>query len=546
VSSYIVTRPTPRTSGTPSALGRLRLGAIAAGLGMVWCAVILVLTVIGYGSRRKGGHDAGRTRGHTLSWRMHPHVWRILGYALQVALVSAALALTHVLSTDVWRLPIGDVGLYHEYAVRFWTRPPVLHALPVEYPPLAILPFSLTLLPTTRDYTLPYAYWMGALVLVGYLGFLRYATCRRALVYALYLLVGATATILARFDLVPALLTLAALWATQRQRFGAAYLLIAAGVLLKLYPIFLLPVILIADAQAATVGAAASGTDTEALDAACQRRWQGGAWAGVWAAVWAGVQWVWGRPETRRITRGAALCLGVVGLGFACAFALNPSGALSSFLYAQVRPLQVESTPATLLWLGTLVGIPASPVFSFSSLNYVGPLDVALKPLSAAALVVTCALVYYRQARGRLSVGQAFVACLCVVIATNKIFSPQYLIWVLPVVAAVEGFDLLWLAICILTTIVYPNLYLTRPTFATVTYTPAFMPVLAARNLLLLALTAHAVLRRPRGACASSSASTAAAPGVVQPCPTTASAPATRTVGAALLARDRHRLARRG
>jgi hypothetical protein len=503
---------------------------------MLSCGVVLLLSVINYGSRRSGSrykawHDADRQRWHTLTWRMHPRVWRILGYALQVALVSTALALTHVLSTRVWRLPIGDVGLYHAYAVRFWTRPPLLHALPVEYPPLAILPFSLTLLPASHDYAVIYACWMGALVLVGYLGFLRFSTPRRALVYALYLVVGATATLLARFDLVPALLTLAALWATQRRRFGVAYLLIAAATLIKLYPIFLLPVVLIADAWAATPGAAGAGRPAKTLESLlrCGRRGE----------LRAGIRWLWDRPETRHITRGAALYLGVVGLGFACAFALNPGGALSSFLYARVRPLQVESTPATLLWFGTLVGIPARPVYSFNSLNYFGPLDAALKPLSAVALVVGCGLVYYRQARGRLPLGQAFVACLCVVIATNKIFSPQYLIWVLPVVAAVEGFNLAWLAICLLTTMVYPNLYLSRPTIETVTYTPSFMPILAARNLLLVALTAWAAIARPRSV-------SAAAPDIAQPRPATASASAKHLDGAAVLVRERRREGRRG
>ncbi len=427
----------------------------------------------------------------SLRWRPAPRLRRIASYALEFGLLVAALALTRILTVSLWRLSNGDVTLYHRYALAFWTQHPLLHALPVEYPPLAIVPFSLTLLPPVPDYLALYAYWMGALVIVGYLGFLRYSTHRRALIYALYLLVGATATLLARFDLVPALLTLAALWATQRRRFSSAYLLIAAGVLLKLYPIFLLPVVVIAHADALTTGAQREGQGEDQADGLARASW----WQGGPRAF---VRRLLAQPALFPVARGAALCLGTVALGFVCALALNPSGALSGFSYASDRPLQVESTPASLLWLGTLVSLPAGPDYSFSSLNYVGALDGVVKPLSAVALVVACGLVYYRQARGRLTLGQACVACLCAVIATNKIFSPQYLIWVLPVVAAVEGLDLAWLAVCILTTIVYPNLYLTRHTIATVTYTPAFMPVLAARNLLLLAITLRAVLRPKR------------------------------------------------
>src|SRR6185437_6936363 len=171
---------------------------------------------------------------------------------------------------------------------------------------------------------------------------------------------------------------------------------------------------------------------------------------------------------------------------------------LSGFTYASDRPLQIESTPATILWLGTLVGIPAHPEFSFISLNMVGPLDVALKPLSAGALVAGCLFVYWRQMRGRLTIGQAMLACLCAVIVTNKIFSPQYIIWVLPIVAAVEGFSLLWVVIGVLTTLDFPIVYGLRAPIWDAPFSWQFMPVIAARNLLMLYATLRAMLRSQR------------------------------------------------
>ncbi|MGH2487213.1 MAG: hypothetical protein ACRDHE_14495, partial [Ktedonobacterales bacterium] len=103
--------------------------------------------------------------------------------------------------------------------------------------------------------------------------------------------------------------------------------------------------------------------------------------------------------------------------------------------------------------------------------------------------------VYWRQMRGRLTVGQAFLACLCAVLVTNKIFSPQYLIWVLPVVAYIEGFDALWLVICVLTTLDYPIIYQMRHPIWNVTFSWQFMPVLALRNGLLLWATIRVILR---------------------------------------------------
>lgn len=408
-------------------------------------------------------------------------------HLLEFGLFGLALWGTQLLSINLWLLPNGDVDEYYQYAINFWTAYPIFHRLPVEYPPLAIVPFTLTLLPPVPLYHTVFAVWMGALVLLAYAGMLRYGGRRRALVYAGYLLLGTAATLLARFDIVPALVTLAALWSTERRRFGYAYVLLAVGILLKLYPAFLVPVVLLAHWQAATERAQAEGSaDDEAIDTS--------------ALPWRRTPLVALHRLSRsypfrRVARGALLCGGLVLLGYTGALLLNPSGALSNLAYAGQRPLQVESTPASILWIGTLAGIPAGPDYSFTSLNYVGVLDGVLKPLSALALLGGCLWVYWRQFRGRLSVGRAFAAVLCVVLVTNKLFSPQYLIWVLPVIAYVEGFDVIWVAICFLTWLDFPIIYQLRHPIQTVTFGAQFMPVLALRNGLLLWATVRVIIR---------------------------------------------------
>ena len=62
----------------------------------------------------------------------------------------------------------GDISVYHRYAVEFWAGKNAFHALPVEYPPLTILVFTLTVLPPLWDYASVYAYWMAGLFLAGY------------------------------------------------------------------------------------------------------------------------------------------------------------------------------------------------------------------------------------------------------------------------------------------------------------------------------------------------------------------------------------------
>jgi Glycosyltransferase family 87 len=405
--------------------------------------------------------------------RLAAWLWRARLIILEFAVLVGVLVESRRFAVAHWKLPAGDVTEYFQYAQAFWLGRPPLHALPVEYPPLSILPFSLTSLPPLPDFQSVFSWWMAVAVLLGYAGFLRFSTRRRGIAYILYLLIGADAVLLARYDIVPALVTLAALWATERKRFTLAYLLLAAGILLKLYPAFLLPVVMIAQwrTQSHGDGATVKGGIRARL-------------AGILRA-----------EATKRVALGAGLCLVVTGLGFAIAYVLAGTDAFTGFTYASDRPLQVESTPASLLWLGTLVGIPAHEDFSFLSLNYVGVLDGLLKPLSALALVGGCLWVYWRQARGHLSIGQAFLACLCAVVVTNKIFSPQYLIWLLPIAATVDGFSLVWIAICLLTTLDFPILYGMRNPIWTVTYSWQFMPVVTLRNALLVYATLRAILR---------------------------------------------------
>jgi Glycosyltransferase family 87 len=408
--------------------------------------------------------------------------------ALECCLLVILLAATQVLSKRLWLLSNGDVEEYQRYAKAFWGQHPLGHALPVEYPPLAIAPFTLTLLPPGLDPHVAFAFWMGLLVLAGYYALLRIGGRVRALSYIGYFLLGTAATLLARFDIVPALATLLALWCAQRRRYGRAYVLLAVGVLLKLYPIFLVPVVMIDHWRAA---AQVAGIE----DGGDANLWS---WARWRRAPGSSLRRVWMHPATGPVLRGAALCGGLILGGFLTAYLLDPAGALSGFRYAGQRPLQVESTPASILWLGTLVGIPAHADYSFVSLNFAGALDVLLKPLSAVALAGGCLWAYWRQARGQLSVERAFLACICIVLVTNKIFSPQYLIWVLPLVAYVEGFSPVWVAICFLTWLEFPIMYQWRHPIWTVTYTPGFMPVVALRNGLLLWATLHAIIGRGR------------------------------------------------
>lgn len=407
-----------------------------------------------------------------MNWRR----WlRFVGYcAVLVLIVVGTLALT----LNVWHSGDFDVLEYQQYAQSFWWGQPRFQALPREYPPLSLLLFSVTLFAGHGDPRTIFGACIGVLFLLGYLAFSRFSGRGRALWFAGYLLVGTQGILLARYDLAPALLTLGALWATQRHRFGWAYLLLIIGVLLKLYPIVLVPVVLTEHVWALsldmprTLGANRRLPLSQVLH----------------RLVW---------PAAYKLLPGVALLAAGIALPL-----LRSHDALTTLTYMYSRPIQVESFQATLLWLRMVFGVPLHVTNTFGSDNWVGDgaFASALAMLSTLVLVSGCLVVYWRLARRRISVGRAFLLCICIVLVTSKVFSTQYLIWVLPLVAEVEGASLVWILICLLTFLDYPLLYPFNQPGYTLLWEHGFMLVVALRNTLVVYVILRGIAGRRIGA----------------------------------------------
>jgi hypothetical protein len=377
----------------------------------------------------------------------------------------------------IWSPPfltLGDIDEYHRYALAFWTQTPLFHQFPQEYPPLALIPFSFTLspLPGIHDYW-AFAWWMGVIFCLSYLWLARSISHRIALVYALYLLVGTMATLFMRYDLLPALATLGALLLAERKRYAWAYVLLAVGVLLKLYPAFLLPVVMAAHWHEGPLAR------SEPQAAPVQKKL---------ALLW---------QRWQPLLQGPGIFVALLALGFGLPLATNTQAAASVFQYNLARPIQLESTPASLLWLGTFFGFPVQGVISFGSLNLAGPLEDPLKLLALAGLIGGSLLIYWRVWRGNLSLGQAFLATIGCILIFNKVLSPQYFIWVLPLAAYILGCDLLWLLICLLTTLIYPFLYHVYFHVAHAITSPVLLWAIAIRNALLVLAVGRAMQGKP-------------------------------------------------
>lgn len=346
-----------------------------------------------------------------------------------------------------WRNP--DVELYHLYAVAFWSHP--THGiLPTEYPPLSVLVFALTLLGPSAWFPETFALYMVVIAVLGYTAFRRFTSPGQASAYAVYSLAAGLGTVFFRFDLVPALIAAAAVWCLTQRRFGQAYAWIALGTLVKLFPLALLPIAVIAQLKAREEG---------------HRPW-------------------------RQPLLSVSACLASIALVVGVAALVDPRHALSWLTFGAQRPDEVESVPATLLWLTSFAGLPVHSDASFGSLNLVGSGSTVVNAAADAGLAVGMIAVYWSQWRGRLTSAQAAVAAVLVLLCTSRVLSAQYFVWLAPLLALCVGFELRWLFLFLLTGLVFPALWGVEITQAQVpSYGALILAVIAARNALLVALT---------------------------------------------------------
>jgi hypothetical protein len=164
----------------------------------------------------------------------------------------------------------------------------------------------------------------------------------------------------------------------------------------------------------------------------------------------------WGTLRRWRELAGAALMTALIGLAVAPLLLVAGEHLLDLLRYHGQRPLEVESTGAALLTIGRFFD-PASAwrVEAFGCDNVIGPADRFLLPLAgvssllATAGILAWSVVQTRRAlRGgdgeRLS-GEVLVRAACAILAASmtlgKVFSAQYLTWLLPAGALVSVLD---------------------------------------------------------------------------------------------------------
>jgi hypothetical protein len=279
---------------------------------------------------------------------------------------------------------------------------------PIEYPPAALPAFVLPSL--LGGYASTFAWSMTACGFAMIAAVWRLRPAAAPFVALAPLLVGSL--ILSRFDLWPVALAAGALAALVAGRHSLGWGLLGAAVAAKLWPLVLVPLAL---------------------------------------------SWSW-----RRGARGAPLVGLAVTAAVVLPFAiLAPHGLWSSLERQASRPLQVESLAAALV---STFGSP-HVVSGSGSQNIAGhaSLGSALAAVGVAAVVAA----WLGFARGPAEPDRLLryaAAGVAAFVAFDKVLSPQYLLWLIPLVPLVRGrrgiaaTGLLVVA-CVLTQVWFPQRY---------------------------------------------------------------------------------------
>jgi glycosyl transferase family 87 len=321
---------------------------------------------------------------------------RFASAALGVALFLLCWGLLH--HGFLARSQIRDTPIYQRYGEAMTDGQVPYRDFDLEYPPAALPVFALPALGGSGDYDRRFEGLMAGLGVACVLLVAASTTALWApIVVGLSpLLLGSV--VLSRFDFWPAALTAlaVALLLAGRFRLSSAALGVAAAA--KLYPAVLAPLLV----------------------------------AHVWRA---------------RGRREALVCAAIVAGVFAAILApfvvVSPGGVWHALWVQAERPLQLESLGASLLLVAhQAFGLELTMESSHGSQNLAGGAADALAVASTVVQIALLVAIWIWYAKGpatRDRLAAACAAALCAFVAFGKVLSPQFLIWLVPLVPLVRG-----------------------------------------------------------------------------------------------------------
>ncbi|MEN6472515.1 MAG: glycosyltransferase 87 family protein [Syntrophaceae bacterium] len=362
----------------------------------------------------------------------------------------------YVLFQTIYKMPYTATLLYFEYASHIMDGDLPYRDFNLEYPPLALVFFLLPRLFTTvyPTYVMVYKVEVFICMLIGLMVIyrsaarLRQAPWKVMSVYTLGIL--AVGPIIAeQYDLFPAILVLSAIYRFWTGRYKSGWMFLALGTMTKGYPLLIAPIFMIHHLR--------------------------------------------GR-QYRRIVSGAVIFMGTC-LAVLLPFLLaDPSSLMSLIEYHSQRGIQIESTYGALLLAAHKMGlITIKLAFDHGSWNITGPAAEILAAWStfimAALLLAGYGLIYRSLRAGEpeiTRIGTYTGLIITITLIASKILSPQYLIWLIPVIPLF--FDSWRFIICLAflltgacTYIVFPVHYMELMDFK-----PGVITMLCIRDCLLI------------------------------------------------------------
>jgi hypothetical protein len=305
---------------------------------------------------------------------------------------------------------LADTPLYATYGHSMLDGRVPYRDFPVEYPPAAlpafVLPAAVTLGGGYGSYVVAFEWLMAlcgaalaaavALVLAGRHRSRPALSAAVALVGLAPLALGPV--VVSRFDLWPAALTAAALAALVGGRYRVALAVLGVAVAAKLYPVVL-------------VGPA--------------------------------IVYVWRRAGRREAVVAASVLVAVIAVLFLPFLVLAPHGVVASIAGQASRPLQIESLgSAVLIAIHHLDGLVVTVQSSHGSQNLAGSAAATVAVIQGVLQALAILLVWLWFARGPSTDERLLRACaaaLAAFVALGKVLSPQFLVWLLPLVPLVRG-----------------------------------------------------------------------------------------------------------
>jgi uncharacterized membrane protein len=378
------------------------------------------------------------------------HKWQLVSFVIGHILIFAAVF------HSIYSIQYSPVGLYFDYAAK------VLHgSLPyrdfsLEYPPFALVFFVLPKL-FSSTWQMFAVYFQIEVVIFDIIGlWLIYLIARREAKAPWKLLSVYTIAILAigpitgqQYDIFPAVLTLLALYFFWRDKTALAWIFLALGTTTKIYPAAIAPIFLV----------------------------------------------YYLRNRDYHKIRTGIISFAAVSLLILLPFLITgPANLLSLYNYHAERGVQLESSYASFLEMADKLGlIHVSTQFTFGSWNLTGRaanfLAAASTPLLLILLLGLYWLVYRRADTGKIDIGSLGICSLLAIVITlitSKILSPQYLIWLIPLLPLVTGRVRFWIwgifaAVGVLTYYLFPIAY-----YDLIDLNTNAVAALAARNVLLI------------------------------------------------------------